>query len=468
VVTTPVSLVDLTPTILGATGNPVPTGLDGVDLGATIRGDVPGDADRAVFAESLYAWHHYGWAPQEALVTDTHKLLSSTTPELYARDDAREEHDLAGADPTRLAALEGRLDTMVTAMTPTGTASRADMDPDRVAQLEALGYLTTAADATAPTAALPDPVRQLPVLAKLEKARQAFHAGDLPATRAALDEAIAADPTLVESRILQATLLWREGDLQGAYDAAAAVDAAHPGSQTKALMGNVRVQMGDPAEGARLLGEALAVDPYLTSAWGGYLHALVLSNDPRLLAESARAHHLLPDLPVASGMYGFALAMDGKEDAAELLLNDALEHDPNQPFVNHALGMVARARGDVMKAESYFEEEIRLFPPALTTRRALVQMYADQKRYEDQLAQLAEIRGKELPTPETLHSIAQAQFNLKRFPEAKETVDECRALAPQYAGCALLEANVLKKLGKEAEAQAAFERAKRLSGVPAK
>ena len=43
--------------------------------------------------------------------------------------------------------------------------------------------------------------------------------------------------------------------------------------------------------------------------------------------------------------------------------------------------------------------------------------------------------------------------------EAKTEVDTCRALAPRYPGCALLEANVLKKLGRDAEAQAAYERA---------
>jgi Flp pilus assembly protein TadD len=102
------------------------------------------------------------------------------------------------------------------------------------------------------------------------------------------------------------------------------------------------------------------------------------------------------------------------------------------------------------------EEELRLFPPALPTRRVLVEIYAGQKRYDEQLAQLEIIRGREAPSPETLHSVAQAQFNLKKYPDAEKTVNACRALAPRYPGCALLEANVLKKLGRDAEAQAAY------------
>jgi arylsulfatase A-like enzyme/tetratricopeptide (TPR) repeat protein len=462
VVSTPVSLVDLTPTILAATGNPVPAGLDGVDLGPVIRGDSPGDANRAVFAESLYAFHHYGWAPQTALVTNADKLIDSTTPEVYARGDDKERDDLATKEPALLQTLEGQLGGMVTAMAPAGAATRADMSPDRVAQLEALGYLTTSSGA-APTTGLPDPVRQLPVLAKLEKARQALRANDLPKAHAAVDEAIAADPGLSETHVLQATILQREGDLAGAYAVVEALDTAHPGSQTKALMGTIRLQQQRPGDAAVLLGDALAIDPYLAGAWMGYLHALLLSGDPRLGAEAARARTLLPDTDSIGGMLGVALAMQGKTGQAELLLEAALASDPNQPFLNHALGMVDRAKGDVMQAETFFEEEVRLFPPALASRRALVQMYAEQKRYPEQLEQLDAIRPAEAPNPETLHSIAQALFNLKRFDESAKIVQECRTLAPVYAGCALLEANVLKKLGRDAEAQAAYARAVALS-----
>ncbi|MFN7144872.1 MAG: sulfatase-like hydrolase/transferase, partial [Myxococcota bacterium] len=453
VVTTPVSLVDLTPTILGVTGAPAAAGIDGVDLGPSFTGDIPGAADRAVYAESRYAWHHYGWAPLSALVTDGHKLIDSTTPEVYARDDVRERKDLAPTEPALLATLDGHLTTMVAAMEPATGATRADMSPERVSQLEALGYLTTGGGEGPPTDGLPDPVKQLPVLSKLEKARAAFRDGDLVAARAAVEDALAADANLVETRILMANVLMKEGRHADAFAALAAIEAERPSSQTKAQMGSLKMVMGDPAEAARLLGEALSIDPFLSAAWPNYLHALLMSNDPRLLAEATRAADLLPDVATVQGMKGVALTMQGRHQPAELLLDDALTREPNQPFVNHALGMIHKGRGDAMKAETFFEEEIRLFPPALPSRRMLVEILAAQKRYDEQLVQLEAIRSKEPPSPETLHSVAQALFNLKRFPESAEVVDECRLLAPRYPGCALLEANVLKKLGKEAEAQ---------------
>ncbi|MDP2310725.1 MAG: sulfatase-like hydrolase/transferase [Pseudomonadota bacterium] len=466
VVSTPVSLVDLAPTILAAVGLPVPAGLDGIDLGPGLVGDLPGGAERAVYAESQYAWHHYGWAPQKVLVTNDHKLLESTTPELYAREDVREKADLAASEPALLTTIRDRLGGMVAAMEPAAGATRADMSPERVAQLEALGYLTTTTAEGPVTDGLPDPVKQLPVLAKLEKARRAFREGDVAVARVAVEEALAADPGLVETRILSANLLWREGKLDEAYAAMAALEAERPSSQSKAMMGSIKLQLGAPAEAANLLREALAIDPYLANAWTAYLHALVLSNDPSLSAEAARARSHLPDSAVAIGITGVAHAMQGRFGPAELLLNDALQRDPNQPFVNHALGLTLRAKGEPLQAEAFFEEEVRLFPPAVASRRILVEIYASQKRYEEQLAQLTTLRDREAPNPETLHSIAQALFNLKRYPESVAVVDECRLLAPRYAGCALLEANVLKKLGRDAEAQVAYDLAVDLAKNP--
>ncbi len=464
VVTTPVSLVDLAPTILAAVGLPVPAGLDGVDLGPGLKADVPGAAERAVYAESRYAWHHYGWAPQQALVTNDHKLLDSTTPELYARSDKREQKDLTEEEPALLTTMGERLDGMVGGMEPAVGASRADMSPERVSQLEALGYLTTSAGGPV-TDGLPDPVKQLPVLATLEKARRANRDGDLVAARVAVEEALAADPGLVETRLLQASLLWRERKLPEAFAALEALEAERPGSQTKAMMGSIKVQMGAVEEGAALLREALAIDPYLANAWTSYLHALVLSNSPMLGAEAARARNHLPDSAVAVGIAGVALAMQGRFGPAEILLNDAIARDPHQPFVNHALGQALSERGELLQAETLFEEEVRLYPPAMPSRRALVTLYAGQQRYDEQLAQLEVVRSKEAPNPATLHSIAQALFNLKRYPEAERAVRECRAADALYAGCALLEANVLKKLGKDAEALAAFTVAQELQAA---
>ena len=98
----PVSLVDVAPTVLSFAGLEGGADMDGMDLSPWLD---PGKAgplppqDRAVYVESLYAFRHYGWAGQRAIVTADTKLIDSTTPELYQRDDYAETANRAGDDP---------------------------------------------------------------------------------------------------------------------------------------------------------------------------------------------------------------------------------------------------------------------------------------------------------------------------------------------------------------------------------
>ena len=65
----------------------------------------------------------------------------------------------------------------------------------------------------------------------------------------------------------------------------------------------------------------------------------------------------------------------------------------------------------------------------------------------------------EPPNALSAHSLSQVLFNLDRFEEAWSWVETCRELAPEYPACALLEANILKKIGREMEAQIAYTQA---------
>ena len=462
VVAAPVSLVDLAPTIVGVTGAAPLEGIDGTDLRPFMDGKAP--EDRAVFAESLYAWHHYGWAPQTALITPTHKLIDSTHPELYAAADERERANLAPLMPKLMGTLTERIKALGASLVPAAFAVRADASGERVSQLEALGYLTTDAASGTPAADLPDPVRQLPVLKSMEEARAAFQSGELDKAERALAEALKGDPNLVETRMLAAQMKLRRGETDAGLADLRAIEAEHPSSRTKGMIASVLLGQGKPAEAVELFSAAIALDAYQPNLWTGYLHALLLSQDRRLLPEATRGDQLLPHTPAIVGMRGVGLAMSNRNALAQPLLEESLAADPSQPFVNHALGIVWKDRGDTIRAEPYFEEEVRLFPPAVPSRRMLVEIYASEQRYEEQLAQLDAIEKNELPAVDTRHSKAQALFNLKRYDEAMAAVKACEELDPRYAPCVLLEANTLAKLGRRAEGEAVFERAKALAG----
>jgi tetratricopeptide (TPR) repeat protein len=363
----------------------VPQGLDGVSLLPLLGGAPPADPDRAVYAESLYAWRHFGWAPQRALMTRDLTLLHSTTPELYARADVTQATDLAPSDPAALEGMEGRLAALLAGMKPVAPdagAGHVAVDAERIAALEALGYLTGVSTkgrdaAGAPVAGLPDPGKRLPVLREVEAAEQAYRRGDLATARTTAEAAVAADPGLVETQMLLASIRWRQGAPEEALRIVTAVDAQLPTAETRHLLGLLQLQLGHPEEAARLLGDAVARDPYLAAAAEVHLQTLLVLEDlPGLLAAADRARAALPDSAVVMGMAGVAKALAGDFAAAGPLLVEAVRREPGQPFVHHALGLVAEDAGEADQAEAAFREEIRRFPPATASRRALAALQA--------------------------------------------------------------------------------------------
>jgi arylsulfatase A-like enzyme/Flp pilus assembly protein TadD len=467
----PVSIVDVGPTVLSLVGAPAPDGLDGIDLSPWLRPGVtrPDPPDRPVFLESIYAYRHYGWAPQKALVTQDYKLIDSTTPEIYAGRDWHEKNDLAQTNPKALETTSARLDALTSGMVQTeGAAGRAELSADRIAQLAALGYVTTSVDvADLPTDGLPNPVDRLPILREVEGVRRAFQEGDLELARTKVDALLKKEPTLVDIRNLQAQIIARSGDTSGALAALRTLDEEHPSTQTKSMIGNLLLQMGEMRPAVELFSGVIDTDPYLTSAWRPYLHALFLSRQiPRLDREVQRAKALIPDDVVVRIMEGVVLVMRGEMESAEPILLNVLEEDPNHPFVNHSLGLIRRDQGRPADAEQFLLEEVRVFPPAVPARRTLVELFAEQRRYTEQLEQLAAISEVEAPNVLTLHSQGQALFNLKRYDEAHAAVMACVTERPNYPGCVMLQANTLKKMGRDDEAYTVYTRALELAKHP--
>ncbi|MFH1467431.1 MAG: sulfatase-like hydrolase/transferase [Pseudomonadota bacterium] len=459
----PVSLVDVMPTVLSVAGIAGPTDLDGRDLAPLMAGETGPEQARDIYMESLYAFRHYGWAPQRALVKDGFKLIDSTTPELYRL--GLEEEDLVGSMGERRDAMRGRVQELVAAMEPqTAASDRAQLSAERMSQLAALGYMTGVVEPAPETAGLPDPVTRLPVLAKLEQARLAFQAGKLDEARALEESILEDEPHLTDSRMLLANIMMAQGDLAGARSLLEALEAESPSSQARAMLGSILLRSGDALAARATLQAALDLDPYLAQAWVPYLHVLISSGDLEAL-ESALglARENLPDDVAVRSMYGVLLAMKSNFAEAEPVLLGTMAEQPDLPFCHLALAAVRRAQGREEEAESLLEEELRLYG-TIGARYQLVEILAGQKRYEEQLEQLMAIAAQEPPSFLTHHSLAQALYNLKRYEQAEAEVDTCLELAPTYPACAMLRANILKRLGRQEEAVAAYRFALQLVG----
>lgn len=144
-VATPVSLVDVMPTVLELAGVPVPAGLEGASQVARLRGGAP-DAERVVFAELILPPDD----PRRRLVaarTATTKWIiaedGGDPPEVYDLvSDPRERRPVRTPEalsraPGLLAAYRGRARERA----PGRTAEGPPLDPRSEARLRALGYL---------------------------------------------------------------------------------------------------------------------------------------------------------------------------------------------------------------------------------------------------------------------------------------------------------------------------------------
>lgn len=165
-VDTPVGLVDLMPTLLELMGAPAPAGMEGRSFAALVRGDAPnaGISPHPIYSE---AWGGAGFGrgaaarivpPTFSVRLGDRKLIRFRGPVgpryVYydLASDPGEEHDLYAADPEAVRDLRELLDGY-----EARTAARAEalqraapvvvgppdeglLDPEREAQLEALGY----------------------------------------------------------------------------------------------------------------------------------------------------------------------------------------------------------------------------------------------------------------------------------------------------------------------------------------
>jgi arylsulfatase A-like enzyme len=143
-VRTPVSTIDLVPTLREAAGLPPDARDEGRSLFDTARRG--GDPSRVVFA---MRWDEVGEArsTKKAVVTERHKLiltLPDARRELYdLAEDPRETRDLAAEKTALVAALERRLHELEarTAVAEREFAPAVSLSRERARELKALGYV---------------------------------------------------------------------------------------------------------------------------------------------------------------------------------------------------------------------------------------------------------------------------------------------------------------------------------------
>lgn len=324
VVGTPVSLVDLGPTLAGLLDRPLvaPAGraLDGRNLSLSLRRrQEPLAVD--LYAESMYGTG-FGWSPVTAIRQGDLKYIAAPRPELYnlvrdpheatnlAANRPREAHQLA-------AALTGMTNSASQAASPADT-----LDADARAKLLSLGYLAGASLSTNLTSghAGKDPKDAVVLLQQFDEAHSAFVAGKTDLARREYEQLVAADP------------------------------------------GNP-VFVGQLAELCRRTGDL-----------------------PRAVALYRQAVAIAPSDRDARYNLAVTLQEAGRGDEAFAALKDAIRLDPGRPEAHNALGIALALRGDLEGARSEFGRTVELDPHDARALNNLANVLRDLKRPDEAAA----------------------------------------------------------------------------------
>jgi arylsulfatase A-like enzyme/Flp pilus assembly protein TadD len=367
---TPVSLVDLAPTLREAAQLPEDREGDGVSLWSALAGTAP--TGRVVYAESVYPAALLGWSPLKAVRSASFKYVDAPRRELYDLSaDPGERANVFRADRADARDLARRLGALL-AKPALRAGPPATVDEETVRRLASLGYVTPqggGSDLDRIDAAKTDPKDRIgdwPAIEDAIIARQLGKSAEAAALLSALDPAVLrSDPALFRELALDLRRCRRARESAAAYEEI--LRRFPPLPEDWFGLGIAWHLLGRQADAARAHDEAVRLRPDFSDAWINLgQESLALGRLER--ARDAFQHAVALDGGSVDGLSGLAAVAAERRDfeAAVARLHEALVADPDRAETIENLARVERARGNRNEAKRLLRrlEEIRSRKPA--------------------------------------------------------------------------------------------------------
>ncbi len=178
VVNARVRLIDLMPSVLDMTGNPVNKEVQGTSLLPYIEGRK--DSDLPCYLETFYPPETFGWSELRGIVDGDWKFIRAPRSELYdLKTDPKEEKDLSARQAATAAGLNRKLDDIIKACTSKTEPGRRTLSREEEDRLRSLGYIGADASVKVGKGPLPDPKDKMVEFKILFKAKLLEYQGDL-------------------------------------------------------------------------------------------------------------------------------------------------------------------------------------------------------------------------------------------------------------------------------------------------
>jgi len=442
VIDTPVSLVDLFPSILHWLDVPLPHPVHGVPLPtATPQDAQPAGAEsRPLYIESQVPYQHYGWSPLEGVIIGQEKYIAAPQPEFYdLSEDPDESNNLFAEDDPRVQrlarALENLKQTELDA--PLADNSTPLLDAEDARRLEALGYMGAFVPPSE-SASLADPKERVALHRAVLDALLKMENGDLRGGLEVLQSTLVADPDNPRVLLLLMDLLDEPevgAEVEEALERRMAAPLQSPFDQRIPLyLGKARFTEERWQEAEQLFAIALEADPAASDA-------------------------------------NFAMARlrlsQGRRKEALLHLDQVVRSGFGEPDNGVRLARLFEETGERARALEVYEALLEQRPDDAIALNNSAWLYYELER-DSEVALTRSRRAVSLnpEQPEYRHTHGSILLRMGRASEALSQLAEAVALAPDYAAAYHQLGIAELKIGGLDNAATAFAKAVELAGNP--
>ncbi len=345
----PASLLDVAPTILDAIGIRIPATMVGRSLLSAGR-------DREIYSESLYAQNHFGCAPLRSLRVGRYKYIASPKPEMYdLASDPKEARNIYDQQRSQATALAQHL-AAVRASAPTAPSGKsASPQPDTIAALRSLGYLSGSTKSTRVDSHI-DPKDRITEFEEYLHALDLSSAGKLPESDALLQKLSHKLPDLADVRVSLGLNQQRAGDFaQAAREFQAAIQLAPSDAEAHFELGFSQFRLGQLDDAIQQFKATLALEPWSTRADEALAEIYTRKQDyPQARACLNQLLSIDPNNYTAHYNLGIFAALEQNWSEAERYMELALRADPRSAEAHEALGKIFQQEGKSDKAAQEF------------------------------------------------------------------------------------------------------------------
>lgn len=396
---------------------------------------LPPDAppDRVIYSESFYPKLHFGWSDLHSVVRGDRHFIRAPQPELYdlARDPG-EKRNVIADDRRSFVQLRAAIEPYVRE-----AAKPAAIDPEEARKLAALGYVGSAVT-TQPGEVLPDPKATIGTFRDIRLAFTLFRDLELAKARELTERLLRENRRIVDLWDLQAKILLKLGDTNGAIEAAKEGLRVSSSATALALMvANLATTTGDLDDARRHAELVLTTEPGQAN---DVLARIALQEKDYAKAEQHAKIAIEKSHEPAAAMLTMGLIRKQQDDLSGALAwfdraAQAIADKRNRRLPNlhlYRADVLARL-GRNAEAEREFRAEIAAFPTEPDAYAGLILLLTANGRV-DEATKLVFTLVETAPTPpsylavsETLRAIGDergarywAMQGLRRYPENRE------------------------------------------------